>query len=215
VFYKYLLSKKKIDELITENIKNNKQQSQIPEILSEEEIYYIIENCDNDEKGKRDLVIIKILYETGMLISDLLKLTINDLNKYKYISYGSSKKSHVVTLGKELSEILKNYIDTIWFENYKNSDELLFPDLSRQNFAARLKKYAAKAGIARSIYPNMFRNTLAVNLLDDGRDIRNIKDRLNYVNISRTGIYNIRNKNDIKEIYDKIAIGDWNVPEDF
>ena len=58
VFYKYLLNHKKIDKLITENIKNNKQQKQIPEILSEEEIYYIIENCDIDEKGKRDLVII-------------------------------------------------------------------------------------------------------------------------------------------------------------
>ena len=150
-----------------------------------------------------------------MLISDLLKLTIEDLNEYKYISYGSSKKSHVVRIGNELAEILENYITNVWLENFKNNEKLLFPELSRQNFAARLKKYAAKAGITRSIYPNMFRNTLAVNLLDNGKNIRDIKDRLNYVNISRTGIYNIRNKNDIKEIYDKIAIGDWNVPEDF
>lgn len=215
IFFKYLYTNKKINMLITENLKSSKQQSHIPEILTEEEVFYILENCDSDEKGKRDLVIIKLLYETGILISDILKLKIEDINEYKYINYGSSKKSYVVTLEKELAEIIKEYIDTVWLVNYKNKENLLFPALSRQNFAARLKKYAAKAGITRSIYPNMFRNTLAVNLLDNGRNIRDIKDRLNYVNISKTGIYNIRNKNDIKEIYDKIAIGDWNVSEDF
>lgn len=214
-FFKYLFNNNKIDKLITENLKTNNQQNHLPEILSEEEIFNIMENCDKDKKGKRDLVIIKLLYETGILISSILQLKISDVNNYKYINYESSNKSCVMTIGAELSEVIKEFINTVWLCDYKNENEFLFPGLSRQNFAARLKKYAMNAGITRNVSPNMFRNTLAVNLLENGRNIKEIKDSLNYVNISRTGIYNIRNKSDIKEIYDKISIGDWNVSEDF
>jgi integrase/recombinase XerD len=214
-FFKQLFKDEKIEKFIAENIKIGRQNTHIPEILSEEEIYYILENCDDDEKGSRDYLIIKILYETGILISDLLQLKIENMNDYKFLTYESGKKSYVVTLGKELGELIKAYIDTTWSSTYKNEAGVLFPGLSRQNFAARLKKYSRKAGINRSIYPNMLRNTLAVNLLDNGSNIREIKDKLNYVNIAKSGIYTIRNKNNIKEMYDKIAIGDWNVPEDF
>ena len=93
------------------------------------------------------------------------------------------------------------------------SDKKLFDGLSRQNFFARVKKYQREAGIDREINPAMLRNTAMYSFIEEGTTMRELKERLDYVNIGMSGIYKIRNKSDIKKVYKKIGIGDWDVSE--
>lgn len=208
-FFKYLYKNNKIERLITENIKNLRQINYIPESLSKTDIKKIIDNCDKDKKGNRDKLVIHLLVNTGLLISEILSIKKSDIVNNKYLKYSHKKYPKMIELKEDTLKLLDEFIKN---NNIKN-DDYIFSGLTRQNFAARLKKYARKAKIDRNIYPNMFRNTLALDLLEKGEDIKNIKEKLNYINISRAGIYSIRNKKSIKEIYNEIAIGDWDVSE--
>ncbi|MBZ4683691.1 MAG: integrase domain protein [Fusobacteriales bacterium] len=208
-FFKYLYKNNKIERLITENIKNLRQINYIPESLSKTDIKKIIDNCDKDKKGNRDKLVIHLLVNTGLLISEILSIKKSDIVNNKYLKYSHKKYPKMIELKEDTLKLLNEFIKN---NNIKNDDYIFF-GLTRQNFAARLKKYARKAKIDRNIYPNMFRNTLALDLLEKGEDIKNIKEKLNYINISRAGIYSIRNKKSIKEIYNEIAIGDWDVSE--
>ncbi|TDT71740.1 integrase/recombinase XerD [Hypnocyclicus thermotrophus] len=208
-FFKYLYKNKKIKKLITENIKNLRQINYIPESLSKLDIKRIIENCDNDKKGARDKLVIYLLINTGLLISEILSIKKSDIVDKKYLKYSHKKYPKMIELQNDTLELLDEFIE----KNNIEDNDYIFLGLTRQNFAARLKKYVKKAGINRNIYPNMFRNTLALDLLEKGEDIKNIKEKLNYINISRAGIYSIRNKKSIKDIYNEIAIGDWDVSE--
>jgi integrase/recombinase XerD len=167
--------------------------------------------CPDDEKGDRDKLIIGLLAETGMLISDLLSLKIDEFhgkfyNKFKLIK---DQKVNAVVLPEKFEPELKRYIEELRPKLLSYEDEgYLFQGLSRQNFGARLKKYVRETDIKRNISPNMFRNTVAMNLLKAGKGISVVKHKLNFKNISQTGVYTSRNKEKIREMYMKIGIGD-------
>jgi integrase/recombinase XerD len=210
-FFKYLTLNRKIEKLPSENIKSFRPVNRSPETLNENEIEKILQVCPDDEKGDRDKLIIGLLAETGMLISDLLSLKIDEFhgksyNKFKLIK---DQKVNAVVLPEKFEPELKRYIEELRPKLLSYEDEgYLFQGLSRQNFGARLKKYVRETDIKRNISPNMFRNTVAMNLLKAGKGISVVKHKLNFKNISQTGVYTSRNKEKIREMYMKIGIGD-------
>ena len=95
--------------------------------------------------------------------------------------------------------------------NKKKSHELeykLFLGTRRENFWKRLKKYAQNAKVEKNVYPHIFRHSVATMLINNGADIRIVQEILGHVNISTTEIYTHIGKRELKEIYNKVNIGD-------
>ena len=204
-FYKYLLGKNIVTENILDELKNFKNDYSIPEILSQEELENLYKACDPSEKGKRDILVIKLLLKTGMQLNKVLDLNTGDVTE-DTISFVKSDKKFLIKVDEELRTVIIQY---------KNSsicgENKLFQGLSRQNFFTRIKKYQKDAGIEREINPVMLKNTAIYSFIEEGTPMRELKEKLDYANIGMTGIYKIRNKADIKKVYEKIGIGDWDV----
>lgn len=204
-FYKYLLSKKMVAESLLDDLKNFKNDYSIPEILSQEELENLYRACEPSEKGKRDILVIKLLLKTGMQLNKVLDLNTDDVTE-DTICFVKNEKKFLIKVDEELREVIIQY--------KKSSicgEKKLFSGLSRQNFFARIKKYQKEAGIEREINPVMLKNTAIYSFIEEGTPMRDLKEKLDYANIGMTGIYKIRNKADIKKVYEKIGIGDWDV----
>lgn len=206
LFYKKMFEQKKIDKLLISDIKNYKNEKNIPEIISEEEFETLYDYCIDNSCSLRDILLIKLLYETGIKLNEALILKKSDIHEEKII-INKNNKQYIIKISDEISEMLKSYL------NNTESLDLLFDGLSRQNFSTKVRKYALEAGIKKSISPVKLKNSAIYNFLEEGRSVKELKDKLEYTNIGMTGIYKIRNKSEIKKIYEKIAIGDSNVPE--
>ena len=201
-----MFEQKKIDKLLISDIKNYKNEKNIPEIISEEEFETLYDYCIDNSCSLRDILLIKLLYETGIKLNEALILKKSDIHEEKII-INKNNKQYIIKISDEISEMLKSYL------NNTESLDLLFDGLSRQNFSTKVRKYALEAGIKKSISPVKLKNSAIYNFLEEGRSVKELKDKLEYTNIGMTGIYKIRNKSEIKKIYEKIAIGDSNVPE--
>jgi len=202
-FYKYLYKLELVDRLPTENLDPVKPTVKIPETLEWEEVRRIMDQCGSKVKGYRDKLLIKVLLETGLLISDVLDIRKTDLkeNSYKRIKYIKNGNLHFIEISDTLGEELRDFLDPL-----KEESDMLFYGITRQNFGARFKVYGKKAGIERKIYPNMLRNTLAKKYVGEG--IEELKEKLHYETLEGTGVYMTRNFEKLREIYMKIGIGD-------
>ena len=202
-FYKYLYKLELVDKLPTENLDPVKPTVKIPETLEWEEVRRIMDQCGSEPKGYRDKLLIKVLLETGLLISDVLDIKKSDLREgsYKRIKYVKGGNLHFIEISDTLGEELKEFIESL-----KESSDMVFYGVTRQNFGARFKVYGRKAGIERKIYPNMLRNTLAKKYVGEGME--ELKEKLHYDTLQGTGVYMTRNFEKLREIYMDIGIGD-------
>ena len=159
-------------------------------------------------KEYRDKIILDILYDTGILISEVLDLRCEDLisEDYKTITQIKGTKINKIPLDDSLSERLQIFIDEKRDE-LRNRNTKIFSSVSRQNYRARLIKYGVRASLNREIYTHMIRNSVLKNILDtEGAHV--VKDRMGYSTIQNTSLYSRRNTRQIKEKYMEIGIGD-------
>jgi integrase/recombinase XerD len=206
-FFSYLNEKGFINENILKEIKNLKKSFSIPEVLTYEELEILLGSCETNDKGLRDKLVISLMVATGMQLNKVLELETSSVDE-NIIIFEKNNKKYIIKVEENLRNIIASY---------KNSKicgkNKLFEGLSRQNFFARIKKCQEKAGIKKKINPAMLRNTSLFNFIEEGVSVKELKEKLDYVNIGSTGIYKVRNKSDIKRIYEKIGIGDWDVSE--
>lgn len=202
-FYKYLYKLELVERLPTENIGPVKPRVKLPETLEWEEVKRIMDQCTGDIKEYKDKLLIKVLLETGLLISDILSLSKSQLkeNSFTRIKYIKNGSLHFIEISETLGEELKDFVET-----HEEEGDLLFKGITRQNFGARFKVYGRKAGIERKVYPNMLRNTLAKKYVGEGME--ELKEKLHYEKLEGTGVYMTRNFDKLREIYMKIGIGD-------
>ncbi|MCP1224499.1 tyrosine-type recombinase/integrase [Sebaldella sp. S0638] len=231
-FYKFCYMNKYINDNPTESLKNLKREFKLPEVLRLNEIKDIIDAIPNTPEGVRDKLIIKILVATGARISEVLSLEIKDVENqdYEFIRVlGKGSKYRLIPIYSQLEDEIKDYIENdrkILVQekkekeaensnkdnkSKKKSHELeykLFLGTRRENFWKRLKRYAQNAKIEKNVYPHIFRHSVATMLINNGADIRIVQEILGHVNISTTEIYTHVGKRELKEIYNKVKIGD-------
>lgn len=202
-FYKYLYKLEIVDKLPTEGLDPVKPKVKLPETLEWEEVRRIMDQCRDDTRGKKDRLLIKVLLETGLLISEILDIKKSDLKEtdYKRIKYIKNGGLHFVEISETLEEEIRECS-----EIQDNENDMLFEGITRQNFGARFRGYGEKAGIDKRVYPNMLRNTLAKQYVEKGLD--EVKEKLHYGTLEGTGVYMTRNFDKLREIYMKIGIGD-------
>ncbi len=205
LFYKKLFELGKIEKFIVDDIKQNKKKVDLPEVISEEELEKVLGVIQDDSKGKRDKLLINLMYETGIKLVEALNLEKKSIGN-GVINLEKNNKKHIIRISKKL----ENRFESFFLEDICGENKV-FEKLTRQTFSARVKKYGRKAKLEKPLSPFKLKGSAIYNFIEEGVSIKELKDRLDYTNIGMSGIYLVRNKSDIKKIYDKIAIGDWNV----
>ena len=171
----------------------------------------ILEQPDiSDMKGIRDKAMLEVLYATGMRVTELVSLTVWDINmEMEYLSCRSGGKTRIIPLGSKAIEALTLYLNKAREAMIKTGGgEILFVNcfgspMTRQGFWKIIKVYAAKAGIKADITPHMLRHSFAVHLIENGADIQSVQEMMGHSDISTTQMYARLNKNKLKEVYNK------------
>ncbi len=210
-FYKYLVNKGFINENPVINYEIPKIKHNIPKILTVEEVDKFLSAPDlSTNKGIRDKAMLEVVYATGMKVTELLNVTIYDINlKLAYVKCkGSRKNERIIPIGSVAVRCLEDYLKIRSEINVYNLD-LLFLNLrgiqmTRQGFWKIVKYYAELARIDKPINAFTLRHSFAVHLLQNGADIKSVQELLGHKDLSATQIYSsISRKNKIAEVYKK------------
>jgi integrase/recombinase XerD len=210
-FFKYLNQKGVIEIEPTESIVTPKVKRKNLGVNSVKSIEKLL----NQPKGKtpreiRDKAMFELLYATGMRVSELVDVKVDDVNvNMEYVIYNNGKKERVIPFGKAAKNALSRYLKSsrdIMLKNEKN--DYLFLNchgkkLSRQGFWKILKEYAQDAGINEEITPHSLRHSFGAHLVANGADIYAVKEMMGHSDIASTQLYLTVNGNNIKEIYNK------------
>ena len=197
MLYIFLVKENIVKENLMSSFTLPKRDKKLPIDLSQEEMIEILDGiivCDAISSRNRCMV--ELLYATGMRISELLNLTLKDLNiKMGFIKViGKGNKERMIPIGSYVGEILEQYINDYRAEFNIKNDSLLFFNkhgqrLSREEFYSILQTIVNSTSITKKVSPHTFRHTFATHLLENGADLRSIQELLGHSDISTTTIY--------------------------
>ena len=197
-FYAYLLVKQKISQDPTALIKSPKLVRQLPDTLSEAQIDNLLSEPNIDDPIEhRDKAMLELLYATGLRVTELVSLTMEQISLRQGLVrvMGKGGKERLVPLGELAITAVEQYIKFARAEllSMKQSD-VLFPSrrgqmMTRQTFWHRIKLYAARAGIQCHLSPHTLRHAFATHLLNHGADLRVVQLLLGHSDLSTTQIY--------------------------
>lgn len=210
-FFRYLKSQGFLTKIPTENISSPKTAKKIPVVLTQKEIAKLLEETfnKNDNLTVRDKAIFELLYSSGLRVSELVNLQVNDIDYYyKLVKVmGKGSKERIVPLGTKAWEALQIYLSDSRPKILKNKEtKVLFLNNQGKKLTTRgirfiIDKYVKQAALAVKVSPHVFRHSFATHLLDNGADIRVVQELLGHVNLSTTQIYTHVSKSRIQEIY--------------
>ena len=209
-FYKFMVMEDHIAINPTTDLETPKINRKLPRVLSIEEVDNLIEQCKVMlPLGLRDRAMLELMYGTGLRVSELLSLQIDDINFTAGFlrCLGKGRKERIVPV---------NNSSVLWVERYlarsRNTlvksqyERTLFLNahghsLSRQGFFKLLAQYGEKSGIKKEITPHTLRHSFATHLLENGADLRAVQEMLGHADISTTQIYTHITRSRIREVY--------------
>jgi integrase/recombinase XerD len=210
-FCKYLIIENIIKEDLTENIQAPKRWERIPKSLSVSEVKFFLESDKAIEKPlmMRNIVMLELLYSSGLRVSELVSLKVEDINlESGFIRViGKGLKERIVPVNLRAIEKLRNYIKKERLEILKKKESpYLFVTgrgrpMTRQRFWQALKSHGKKKGIELS--PHTLRHSFATHLLEGGADLRSVQKMLGHSDISTTQIYTKVTTDRLKKVYTK------------
>ncbi len=211
-YYHYMARENKIERDPTVNLDAPKQEKRLPRVLLVEEVEMLLEQPDlKVPVGIRDRAMLEVLYATGLRVSELVSLKIEDVNlETGYIKcYGKGSKERIVPLGSVAIKYLRLYMEHARkFLASRLMENTLFLNhhgkgLTRQGFWKIIKKYADNLNIQTEITPHTLRHSFATHLLENGADLRSVQEMLGHADIATTQIYTHLTKGRIKDVYEK------------
>ena len=196
-FYQYLIRVKKIKKDPTMTIESPKINKRTPNILTSKEVELLLDQPkDVDLKGARDKAMLEFAYATGMRVTEMISLDIDDVKLDEgYVVCRGRSKSRNIPLGSMSLKALKEYIDDARpYLIRDESEEALFVNvngtrLTRQGFWKIVKYYKEQAHIEKDITPHVLRHSFATHLLQNGADLKAIQTMLGHSDISSTQVY--------------------------
>ena len=210
-FYQFELRSKKVKKDPTDGMQSPKIEKKAPSILSSAEVELLLEQpSDVDLKGIRDKAMLEFAYATGMRVTEIISLNIDDVNfenAYVVCSTGSKKRN--IPLGNLSLKALEEYVKNarpIMIK--KETEKALFVNvngkrLTRQGFWKIIKYYKEQAHITKDITPHVLRHSFATHLLQNGADLKSIQVMLGHSDISSTQVYMKFQDDNLKNIYNK------------
>jgi integrase/recombinase XerD len=184
----------------------------LPGLLSHDEVDRLLAGPDpRTAAGARDRAMLELLYATGLRVSELCGLQLNDVNLETrvLIARGKGNKERIVPVGAPAAEAVKAYLGSArerLLKARRSKDLFVTPrgrKLTRQGFAKLLDRYARKAGIRRRISPHKLRHSFATHLLEGGADLRAVQAMLGHADVSTTQIYTHVDRSHVKRLHER------------
>ena len=210
-FYQFELRNKKIKKDPTEEIQSPKIEKRVPSVLTSKEVELLLNQPKNvDLKGIRDKAMLEFAYATGMRVTEIISLDMEDVNLEEgYVVCKAGVKQRTIPLGTLSLKALQEYIEEA--REYLIKDDTttaLFVNingkrLTRQGFWKIIKYYKEQAHITKEITPHVLRHSFATHLLQNGADLKAIQTMLGHSDISSTQIYMQFQDEGIKDVYKK------------
>ena len=192
-------------------IQGAKNRKHLPKTLSSKEIDRLLEAPDTEtNNGIRDRAILEVMYASGLRVSELTHLKMNELHlELGFIqTVGKGDKERIIPIGEEALFWIKKYLEEVYPVYSKKSTDstILFltqrgKQFTRQGIWKNLKKYVNLAGIDHEVSPHILRHSFATHLLENGADLRMVQELLGHSDISTTQIYTHVSKQRLQEIY--------------
>lgn len=210
-FYTYLVSIRAVPVNPAKGYTPSRVERKLPAILSSHEVDLFLEQPDpSDSKGCRDKAMLELLYATGIRVSELIALDMQDLNlSASFLRCRSHGKERVVPLYKTAVRAMDAYLSDVRPQLLVDPEETaLFVNMngermSRQGFWKIVKGYQDKAGIHKDITPHTLRHSFAAHLLENGADLKSIQEMLGHADISATQIYTQVVNQKLRDVYAK------------
>ena len=210
-FYQYQVRVKKVKRDPTDGIQSPKIEKKAPSVLTSDEVELLLEQPkDVDLKGMRDKAMLEFAYATGMRVTEIISLNIDDVNiDESYVTCQNGLKSRNIPIGTISMKALEEYIKEARPYLIKTDNEkALFVNvngkrLTRQGFWKIIKYYKEQAHITKDITPHVLRHSFATHLLQNGADLKSIQMMLGHSDISSTQVYMQFQNEGIKNVYRK------------
>ena len=224
-FYKFLVRRNYIDSNPVATVKTPKQEKKLPKFLEYEEVQRLLNAPPvNNWLGARDRAILEVLYSTGMRVSELVALNMEDIDFLGEVIHirGKGKKERIAPIGSSALQAIQHYIE---FRNRRMANDgnfdpkVLFANkhgkrLSVRSVRRKMDKYLKEAGLDPSISPHTLRHSFATHMLNNGADLRSVQELLGHQSLSTTQVYTHLTTSRIKEVYDgahpRDTMGDQN-----
>ena len=210
-FYQYEAKNKVVEKDPTEGIQSPKIEKRVPSVLTSNEVALLLDQPKNvDLKGTRDKAMLEFAYATGMRVTEIISLNVEDINlETGYATCKNGKKERTVPIGEMSLKALKDYMLNARNTIIKDDNEkALFVNvngqrLTRQGFWKIIKYYKEQAHIDKDITPHVLRHSFATHLLQNGADLKSIQTMLGHSDILSTQIYMQFQDESLKNVYRK------------
>ena len=208
-FYKYLCKNNYVSNNIFNLISGPKKAKKLPRYFEYNELEELFDSIDiKDAKGQRNLLILEMLYATGIRVGELVNIKINDINRSdrSILILGKGNKERIVSYGDYCEDILVKYLKDGRVDfNKKNSDYLflnhLGEKLTERGVRYILNEVIKNTSLTKSISPHMIRHSFATHLLNEGCDLIAVQKLLGHESISATQVYTHVSTDRLKEVY--------------
>lgn len=208
-FYNFMLDKGIVDASPFKLVHGPKKEKKLPNYLKYQEFEDLVNSCDDTALGKRNRMILELLFATGVRVSEAVNMKLIDINfKEREIKvFGKGKKVRIVYFNKVCQTVMSDYVLNARQEllNGKKSDYLLINHLGNklttrgvEDIIDRLIK---NSSVKHKISPHTLRHTFATLLLNEGMDIREVQELLGHARLSTTSIYTHVSNEELRRVY--------------
>jgi integrase/recombinase XerD len=209
--FRFLVAERHLKHDPTENLDSPKLWATLPKSLHAEEVDELLRAPDRTTPaGLRDAAMLELLYATGLRVSELIRVKVEDvvLDAGFLRTIGKGSKERIVPFGDSAREAMVAYVEQGRPHFNRRNDIHLFLSnrgrpMSRQSFWMKIVKYARQAGISTRISPHVLRHSFATHLLENGADLRSVQLMLGHSDISTTQIYTHVSRARLQKMYDQ------------
>jgi len=196
----------------TDEIDSPRPGRRLPELLSRAEIEALLAAPDpRSAAGRRDRAMLELLYATGLRVSELVSLELNDvdLEMRVLVARGKGSKERLVPVGAPAAEAIRAYLAGArerLLRRRRSKDLFVTPRggrMTRQGFAKLLGRHARAAGLRRRVSPHKLRHSFATHLLEGGADLRAVQAMLGHADVTTTQIYTHVDRTHVKRLYER------------
>jgi integrase/recombinase XerC len=209
-FYVFLMREEIVTSNPAANISSPKVEKRLPNFLSIEEARRLVEAPDNATPlGQRDRALLEMLYASGLRVSEIVGLDIDQLNldSREASIWGKGSKERMVLMGKPAASALRKYLDEGRPQLCSNrKTQALFLNRYGKRLVPRrvqylIDIYAKRIGLTKRVHPHMLRHTFATHLLDGSADLRVVQELLGHANLTSTEIYTHVTQSKARKVY--------------
>ena len=207
-FFRFLFNEGLVGNNPIQRVNNPKQEKKLPQFMYPEETKHLVEAPDESRLGIRDKALLELLYASGIRVSELVSLNLNqlDLGRGYLRVMGKGSKERIVPIHQQAIAALKLYLQSVRpfvalrdcqavFVNYQGNR------LSDRGIRKIVAKYCQQLGLKEGISPHTIRHSFATHLLDNGADLRSVQELLGHVSLSTTQLYTHVTKKKLKKVY--------------